>query len=130
MLSFSICQFPFQDTIFLLLRALKKDLQKTDRNSEKVKEKVSQWFEKMAHRFDCSQENALDTCKNEEDREWLKRVRANLPASFGSCDRGFEIAAEKHLKRKALEEERAERQKKKCEEEKAVSEINRQKKIH
>ena len=63
---------------------------------------------KLQERFDCSHSDALDFCAKEEDAEWLRRVRANLPASMGSRDVIYEKKVGKYLKRKAAEEERKE----------------------
>ena len=61
---------------------------------------------KLDLRFDCSHKDALEYCNNDEDAEWLRQVRVNLPSSFGSRDVIYEKKMEKVLKRKAMEERR------------------------
>ena len=79
---------------------------RAQRESPKFKKRLEDWLARLKLRFDCSHPDALDHCKNEEDAEWLRRVRANLPASMGSRDVIFQKKMEKTLKRKAEDEQR------------------------
>ena len=89
------------------------------RNLLSSQKRVNEWTVTLDQRFDCSTANALDFCVSDEDAEWLRRVRANLPASMGGRDVLFERAC----KRKADEVERKERARAKYEEEKKVRNV-------
>ena len=60
--------------------------------------RLKEWLAKMDQRFDCSSRDALDHCEKAEDAEWLRRVRANLPALMGARDVVYEKQKEKSLK--------------------------------
>ena len=81
---------------------------------------LAEWLDHLDLRFDCSAKDALDHCVNEEDAEWLRRVRANLAATMGSRDVVYEKKMEKILKRKLTEEDREIKAKAKWKDEKEV----------
>ena len=93
------------------------------RQSPAFEKRSAVWFAKLDLRFDCSHPNALDVCATEEDAEWLRRVRANLPATMGSRDIIFQEKMEKSLKRRETEAEREAKVKAKWEDEKKVTKI-------
>ena len=76
--------------ILIITLSLWSDFNKTPkarREKPAFKERVEKWMAKLDLHFDCSEENALEVCAKEEDREWLRRVRANLQASMGPLDK-------------------------------------------
>ena len=93
------------------------------RDTASFKEKLTEWIALLDLRYDASTHDALDFCATEEDAEWLRRVRANLPASMGSRDVIYEKRMEKSLKRKAIEEDREKKRAARVEKEKQVKTI-------
>ena len=79
-----------------------RDMKRTPANrresSPTFQARVKEWLAKMDMRFDCSLKDALDHCEKEEDAEWLRRVRANLPALMGPRDVVYQKQKEKSLK--------------------------------
>ena len=90
------------------------------RDTPVFKKNLGDWLLKLDLRFDCSHKDALEYCNNDEDAEWLRRVRVNLPSSFGSRDVIYEKKMEKVLKRKATEERREANRQAKWEKEQKV----------
>ena len=108
--------------INLFIQSYPRALSHTDRalwNGPSWQKRIDEWTVTLDQRFDCSTADALDFCVSDEDAEWLRRVRANLPASMG----GRDVLFEKACKRKAEEVERKERARAKYEEEKKVRDV-------
>ena len=103
------------------VRDMNRTSAKRRESSPTFQARLKAWLAKMDMRFDCSKKDALDHCEKEEDAEWLRRVRANLPASMGARDVIFQKQKERSLKRQAKDAERAEKAKARCEEERKVT---------